>query len=57
MKREEYEQRTEALLEPITGEQGYEVVDVEFVKEGANRYLRVYIDKEGGVTLDDCEDR
>ncbi len=55
MKREEYEQRTVALLEPITGEQGYEVVDVEFVKEGANRYLRVYIDKEGGVTLDDCE--
>ena len=30
MKREEYEQRTEALLEPITGAQGYEVVDVEF---------------------------
>lgn len=55
MKWEEYEQRTEKLLAPITGERGYEIVDVEFVKEGANRYLRVYMDKEGGVTLDDCE--
>lgn len=32
-----------------------ELVDVEFVKEGKNRFLRVYIDKEGGVSLDDCE--
>lgn len=32
----------------------YELVDVEFVKEGKHRYLRVYIDKEGGVTIDDC---
>ena len=30
-------------------------VDLEFVKEGANWYLRVYIDKEGGVSIDDCE--
>lgn len=33
----------------------YELVDVEFVKEGAIRFLRVYIDKEGGVDLNDCE--
>lgn len=32
----------------------YELVDVEFVKEGKHRYLRVYIDKEDGVTIDDC---
>ncbi len=32
-----------------------ELADLEFVKEGANWYLRVYIDKEGGVTIDDCE--
>ena len=34
---------------------GLELVDLEFLKEGVNWYLRVYIDKEGGVTLDDCE--
>ncbi|MBR4014608.1 MAG: ribosome maturation factor RimP [Anaerotignum sp.] len=42
-------------LEPIVAENQLELVDVEFVKEGANWYLRVYIDKEGGVTIDDCE--
>ncbi|MGB9839761.1 ribosome maturation factor RimP [Thermovenabulum sp.] len=34
----------------------YELVDVEFVKEGGNWYLRYYIDKPGGVTLDDCQE-
>ncbi len=34
----------------------YELVDVAFVKEGSNRYLRVYIDKVGGVSIDDCAD-
>ena len=43
------------LLEPIVEANGLELVDLEFVKEGVNWYLRVYIDKEGGVTLDDCE--
>ncbi len=33
----------------------FELVDVEFVKEGSNRYLRIYIDKEGGITVADCE--
>lgn len=42
-------------LEPIVAENGLELVDLEFVKEGANWYLRVYIDKEGGVSIDDCE--
>ncbi|MCI8401249.1 MAG: ribosome maturation factor RimP [Lachnospiraceae bacterium] len=55
MKWEEYEQRTEELLRPITDAEGFEVVDVEFVKEGTNRYLRAYIDKQGGITVDDCE--
>ena len=31
------------------------MVDVEYVKEGSMKYLRVYIDKEGGITVDDCE--
>lgn len=36
-------------------QKSYELVDVEFVKEGKHRYLRVYIDKEGGISLDDCQ--
>lgn len=45
----------EALARPIIENLGLELVDVEYVREGANWYLRVYIDKDGGVTLDDCE--
>ena len=33
----------------------YELVDVELVREGASRYLRIYIDKPDGITLSDCE--
>lgn len=40
---------------PIAEEAGCELVDVEYVKEGGNWFLRVYIDKPGGVALDDCE--
>jgi ribosome maturation factor RimP len=40
---------------PIVEEAGCELVDVEFVKEGGNWFLRVYIDKPGGVSLEDCE--
>lgn len=54
-KREEYETRTEEILEPIMKENDFELVDVEYVKEAENWYLRAYIDKEGGITLDDCE--
>lgn len=54
-KREDYEMRTEQLLEPIVSEHGFEVVDVEYVKEGSNWYLRAYIDKQGGITIDDLE--
>ena len=54
-KREEYEMKTEQLLEPIMTEHGFELVDVEFVKEAGTFYLRAYIDKEGGITINDCE--
>lgn len=54
-KREQYEQQTEALLGPIVEGKGFELVDVEYVKEGGNWYLRAYIDKPGGITVDDCE--
>lgn len=54
-KREEYESRTEALILPVLEENNFELVDVEFVKEAGNYYLRAYIDKEGGINIDDCE--
>ena len=54
-KREEYEQKTEKLLEPILEANHFELVDVEYVKEGGSWYLRAYIDKPGGITVDDCE--
>lgn len=54
-KREEYEARAEKMLEPLMEENGFELVDVEYVKEAGQWYLRAYVDKEGGITLDDCE--
>lgn len=54
-KKEVYEQKTEELVEPITKENGFELVDVEYVKEGGTWYLRVYIDKPDGIAVDDCE--
>ena len=54
-RKEEYEAKTEALLLPIVEEKGYEMVDVEYVKEGSNWYLRAFIDKPGGITINDLE--
>ena len=54
-RREEYESMTESLVLPIIEKNKFELVDVEYVKEGSNWYLRVYIDKEGGINIDDCE--
>jgi len=54
-KKEMYESRTEAFLQPLVEEHHFELVDVEYVKEGSNWYLRAYIDKEGGIAVDDCE--
>ena len=49
------EKKLETMLRPVVEDMGYEIVDVEFVKEGPNWYLRVFVDKEGGVSIDDCE--
>ena len=54
-RKEVYEQRAEEMILPLVEAQRYELVDVEYVKEAGNWYLRVYIDKEGGITVDDCE--
>ncbi len=48
-------QEITALAAPIAEELNYELVEVEFVKEGANWYLRIYIDKPGGISIDDCQ--
>lgn len=50
-----YEAKTEALILPILEKLNFELVDVEYVKEGSTYYLRAYIDKEGGITINDCE--
>lgn len=55
MRKEECESRAEALLVPICGDMGLEIVDVEYVKEGTVRYLRAYLDKPGGIRINDCE--
>ncbi|MEH6993858.1 ribosome maturation factor RimP [Neobacillus drentensis] len=44
----------EELAQPIIQELGLELVEIEFVKEGKNWFLRVYIDKENGVDIEDC---
>lgn len=54
-RREVYESKTEALLMPLMERHRFELVDVEFVKEAGNWFLRAYIDKPGGITIDDCE--
>ena len=53
-KRETYEAKTEELLLPIAEENGVEIYDVEYVKEGSDWYLRAYIDKPDGVNIGDC---
>ena len=50
-----YEAKTEKLILPILERLQFELVDVEYVKEGSIYYLRSYIDKEGGITVNDCE--
>ena len=47
-------QQVEALIQPVLTDLNYELVDVEFTKEGKDHFLRVSIDKEGGVDLNDC---
>ncbi len=51
---EETKERVVALAGPILSEQGIELVDLEYRREGRGWVLRLYIDREGGITLDDC---
>lgn len=54
-KKDLYESKTEELVAPLIEQNNFELVDIEYVKEGSNWYLRVYIDKPGGINVDDCE--
>ncbi len=54
-RREDYEAKTEELLRPIAEANGVSIYDVEYVKEGSDYYLRTFIDKPGGVFIQDCE--
>jgi len=54
-KKDTYESRLEEILRPITERYGVEIYDVEYVKEVGDYFLRAYIDKENGVTIEDCE--
>jgi len=55
-KHETYVSRTEAFLESLQESMEFEIVDVEFVREGGNWFLRIYCDKQGGIGVDDCAD-
>ncbi|MCR5208846.1 MAG: ribosome maturation factor RimP [Lachnospiraceae bacterium] len=55
MSAKQYEEMAESLVTPITESMGISVYDVEYVKEGGDHYLRIYIDKPGGVNINDCE--
>ena len=48
-------ERVEQFARPIVENCGCKLWDVEYVREGSERYLRVYIDKDGGVDIEDCE--
>lgn len=56
MKKSEIVDRVERMVTAITDEKGYETVDVEYVKEAGQFYLRVVVDKEGGISLNECEE-
>ncbi|MBO1198986.1 ribosome maturation factor RimP [Staphylococcus simiae] len=47
-------EQVETIIQPIMDELNYELVDIEYVKEGKDHFLRISIDKDGGVDLNDC---
>ena len=53
-KRDVYEAKTTEFITPILEAKGFSLVDVEYVREGADNYLRAYIDKPGGININDC---
>lgn len=54
MSKKAIEQSVNQLVEEIIKDTEFELIDIEYVKEGPFKYLRVYLDKEGGISIDDC---
>ncbi len=54
-KKEDIESRVGTYLTELLASYGFELVDTEYVREAGTWYLRAYIDKDGGITMDDCE--
>lgn len=54
-RKDDYEAKAEKLVAPLLEQNGFSLYDVEYVKEAGTYYLRIYIDKPGGITIDDCE--
>ena len=55
MDRDEVIRTVWAMLEPELAAQGYELIEVEYAKQGRTPLLRLFLDKDGGITLDDCQ--
>lgn len=55
MKKNSFIPKIKGICEEVCDELGYELVDVEYVKEKSDYYLRIFIHKQGGVSLDDCQ--
>ena len=55
MEKKSIAETVRALAEPVAAELGLEIWDVEYVKEGADMYLRIIIDKDEGIDIEDCE--
>ena len=53
--RKSIEATIEEIVQPIVDAKNFEILDIEYVKEAGEYYLRVYLDKEGGISLSDCE--
>ncbi|GKU78667.1 ribosome maturation factor RimP [Paenibacillus sp. L3-i20] len=45
----------EVMINPFLNDNGFELVDIEYIKEGSNWFLRIFVDKEGGIDIDDCK--
>jgi len=56
MNKKSIEDRVKDLVNDIIKSSDYELIDIEYVKEGPFKYLRVYVDKPEGITVDDCAD-
>jgi ribosome maturation factor RimP len=55
MSKKRVEEIVEELVNPVLVKNNFELIDIEYVKEGPNWYLRIYIDKPNGITIDDCQ--